>query len=135
LGGSVPVPTSTEDHLVAKTLAAQAGTTPGPGIEDPLAGWRQYASADESGIYIDVVTSVVFDEPVYVASLTGTAYHWLTTGGSSIYPTPNVATKDGFRVYVRFSDGRPVSPQVAVDNGWRVNWIAMRHGLLLAPEP
>jgi hypothetical protein len=111
-----------------QTLPVRAGITPGPSREDAFAGWRQYTAA---GIYIDVDTSLSFDDPVYVASLLGNSWHWATTGGSSIYPTPTRAARDGFRIYVRFFDGRPLDPQFAVDRGWRVSWIAMRMGLLV----
>jgi hypothetical protein len=114
-------------------LPVKAGRTPGPGIEDPLAGWRQYQGGSGPGIYIDVVAALSFTDPVYVASLSGNSTHWQTTGGNCVYPTPNRPLTEGFRVYVRFANGSAIDPQFAVDNGWRVSWIAMKDGLLLVP--
>jgi hypothetical protein len=114
---------------VPQVLPIASGTTAGPaGEEEPFAGWRQYAGA--AGIYIDVGTYLGFDNPVYITSLIGDSWHWATTGGNSVYRTPNVPLKNGFRIYVRLWDGSPLSPQFAVDKGWRVNWIAVQSGLI-----
>jgi hypothetical protein len=109
---------------------AKGEITAGPGIEEPMAGRRQYTGPDGPGIYIDVSTALGFSDPVYVASLIGDAT-WKTTGGSCIYQTPNKPLDQGFRVYVRFADGSEIDPQFAVDNGWRVSWIAIKQYDLL----
>jgi hypothetical protein len=74
-----------------------------------------------TGIYVDIDTSWAgFTDPVYVTSLGGETQHWKTTGASSIYN----ATPEGFRVYVRWADGKPLRPDDANDKGWHINWVA-----------
>jgi hypothetical protein len=91
----------------------------GSGTTSP-ADWRRYVGPGE-GIYVDVDTSSAGfrNTPVYVCSLYGNAAHWGTTGGSSIYD----ATATGFRVYVRFSDGRRLRPTDAQTMGWYIGWM------------
>ena len=94
------------------------------GQTQPGLGWQQYLGG--SGIFIDVDTSSgKFDmTPRYITSLGGNTSHWRTTGGTSIYsPTPM-----GFRVYVRWADGAPLTPANATALGWRVNWIGLSSG-------
>jgi hypothetical protein len=95
------------------SIRVAAGTTP------PGAGWQQYTGGG-SGLYLDVDTSAgaFAVTPVYVATLHGSSSHWATTGGSAIY-TPSPA---GFRVYVRYADGSPLTPADAATNGWHVRW-------------
>jgi hypothetical protein len=82
--------------------------------------WQQYP--DGEGVFVDVDTSHggFTTTPIYITSLGGTSAHWHTTGATSIYlPTPR-----GFRVYVRWANGGPLTPAVANQNGWHINWIA-----------
>jgi len=81
--------------------------------------WQQYGTA---GVLIDVNTAGYHftTTPVYVTALHGASSHWATTGGSSVYsPTPT-----GFRVYVRWSDGHPLTVSDAQSLGWHIQWIA-----------
>jgi len=82
--------------------------------------WKKYSS---SGVFVDVDTkSAGFSStPTYVASLAGSTHHWATTGGSSIYNP----TKDGFRIYVRWADGKPLTPADAKRTGWHVTWVGI----------
>lgn len=82
--------------------------------------WQVY---DTSGIYVDVDTSAAgFSRlPVYVTSLGGHAHHWEAIGGASVYQP----TASGFRVYVRFASGAPLTPGYANSQGWVVNWIGV----------
>jgi hypothetical protein len=80
--------------------------------------WQPYTE----GIFVDVDTSSAqfTSTPVYITSLGGNGPHWATTGATSIYlPTPT-----GFRVYVRWANGGSLTPDVANQNGWHINWIA-----------
>jgi hypothetical protein len=83
--------------------------------------WQTYTGGGGPGIFIDVDTSHAHfpGTPVYVSSLHGDSEHWATTGGSSIY----LPTATGFRVYVRRSNGGPLSPGDAAALGWIVAWI------------
>lgn len=85
--------------------------------------WGAFSFEEWVGIVIDVDTSAAkFNKaPVYVTSLYGNSGHWATTGGSAVYSP----TATGFRVYVRWSDGAPLTPAQAVEFGWRVAW----HGI------
>jgi hypothetical protein len=100
-----------------------AGSTGGVSDEFPTAGWEPYLNG--KGIYIDVPTyGHTPSVPFYAASLTGSSWHWMTTGSNCIYsPTSN-----SFRVYVRFWDGSPIDPAFAVNHNWRIQWIAVSGG-------
>lgn len=81
--------------------------------------WQQYPE----GIFVDVDTSSAGFKttPIYITSLGGAGNHWRTTGATSIYlPTPT-----GFRVYVRWAIGGPLTPAVANQYQWHINWIAV----------
>lgn len=83
--------------------------------------WQQYPGGE--GIFLDVNTSSAgfTTTPIYITSLGGSSHHWWTTGATSIYfPTPT-----GFRVYVRYSTGGSLTPAIANQYGWHINWIAI----------
>jgi zinc metalloprotease ZmpB len=83
--------------------------------------WQPYGG--NTGIYLDIDTSACkfTTTPRYFASLGGNSSHWATTGATSIYsPTPN-----GFRVYVRWSDGSALTPAQANSFQWHINWLAV----------
>ena len=88
--------------------------------------WQQVDGG--RGIFVDVeIPSGIFRTsrplPVYVASISGDNNHWATTGASSIYQ----ATCTGFRVYVRWIDGSPLTPDFAQQRNWSINWIGIQH--------
>jgi hypothetical protein len=86
--------------------------------------WYAYQGS-RPGVVVDVDTSAsrFQSTPIYVTSLGGES-HWRTTGGDCVYyPTPS-----GFRLYVRFSDDGPITPQQANLNKWHVNWIGIEGG-------
>jgi hypothetical protein len=99
----------------SKTRIASGRTMPG------ATAWQQYPGG--AGIYVDVDTSAaqLTITPVYVTSLGGNSSHWATTGASSVYQ----ATATGFRVYVRWDDGGPLTPATAHGFQWHINWIGM----------
>jgi hypothetical protein len=108
------------------TQRIASGQTP-PGST----AWQLYAPAgNPTGIYVDVnTTSGKFSSvPAYVTSIGGQSSHWATTGATSVYG-PNVAgtlpTATGFRVYVRWADGSPLTPAQANGFKWHINWIGM----------
>lgn len=100
---------------MATTRIASGRTNPG------ATAWQQYPGG--AGIFVDVNTTAAHltGTPVYVTSIGGTSHHWATTGATSIYS----ATATGFRVYVRYADGGPLTPAVANGFQWHINWIAM----------
>ncbi len=94
--------------------------------------WQVYSP---SGIMVDIDTTAgkFSSAPVYLSSIGGKTRHWSTTGATSIYPIPAIppappvhyATATGFRVYVRWANGGPLTPAMANSYGWHINWIGM----------
>jgi hypothetical protein len=82
--------------------------------------WQQYPGGE--GVFVDVDTSSAgfTSTPIYITSLGGSSGHWWTTGATSIY-TP---TSTGFRVYVRWATGGSLTPAMANQLEWHINWIA-----------
>jgi zinc metalloprotease ZmpB len=90
-------------------------TTPGS------TNWQPYTG--NTGVFLDVDTSAgkFASTPHYFATLGGNSSHWATTGATSIYnPTPN-----GFRVYVRWSDGSSLTPAQANSFQWHITWLGV----------
>ena len=102
---------------MATARIASGRTTPGS------TAWQQYPGG--AGIFVDVNTTAanLTGTPVYVTSLGGLSNHWATTGASSVYN----ATATGFRIYVRWANGNPLTPANANQAAWQwhINWIAM----------
>jgi len=88
-------------------------TTPGS------TAWQPY-DGGTTGIFVDVDTSSAgfSAAPLYFTSIGGDSSHWATTGATSIY----LPTATGFRVYVRWADGRPITPAEANGYQWHINW-------------
>jgi hypothetical protein len=86
----------------------------------PGQGWVSYGTA---GLYIDVDTSSArfIGNPVYTSSVGGIGGQWALTGTSAIYSP----TATGFRIYIRWSDGHPITPADAQTFQWHVNWIGV----------
>jgi len=101
---------------MATTRIASGRTTPGSTNWQPFVGGT-------TGIYVDVDTSAanLTGSPVYVTSIGGTSNQWSTTGASSVY----IGTATGFRIYIRYADGGPITPATANGFQWHINWIAM----------
>lgn len=89
--------------------------------------WQVYSA---NGIMVDVNTSAAgfTAAPKYITALHGHSSHWATTGGSSVYPIPpaGAPTATGFRVYVKWSDGNPLTPAQAANAGWHIEWIGIQ---------
>lgn len=102
---------------MATTRIASGRTTPGQ------TAWQPYPPGN--GIFVDVDTTAarLTGTPVYITSIGGNSSHWATTGATSVYQ----ATATGFRVYVRWANGNPLTPANANQAGWQwhINWIAM----------
>ncbi|MBN1596038.1 hypothetical protein JW933_08950 [candidate division FCPU426 bacterium] len=107
--------------------SGQAGTTPAG-----QTNWQAYQGGT-TGIYIDVDTSTAkfAHTPVYLVSLAGDSYHWETTGAASVYH----ATPTGFRIYVRFWNGRELTPAFANQKKWRIQWIGILPGAKAGRTP
>ena len=114
-------PTLALSQTVQSALIARGSTPVGN------TAWEQYFASGggvfEQGVVLDVDTSSAKfrTTPIYITSLGGTSHHWATTGSTSIYDP----TRTGFRVYVRYSTGQPITPVVANQLGWHINWIAV----------
>jgi hypothetical protein len=109
-------PTLALSQTVQSALIAKGSTPVGS------TAWQQY-DGPEAGVFVDVDTSSAgfITTPIYITSLGGISHHWTTTGATSIYtPTPT-----GFRVYVRFPSGSPLTPALANQYQWHINWIAV----------
>ena len=98
---------------LSQTLQVVGGATPVGNT-----AWQPYTE----GIFVDVDTSSAqfASTPIYITSLGGNGGHWATTGATSIY----LPTRTGFRVYVRWANGGSLTPAIANQNGWHINWIA-----------
>jgi hypothetical protein len=83
--------------------------------------WQDYPNG--TGVFVDVDTSGghFATTPIYLSSLGGISHHWATTGATSIYN----ATATGFRIYIRWADGKPMSRDDAYAHGWFVNWVGI----------
>ena len=90
------------------------------GSTAPGVGWVAYGT---NGIYIDVNTSSAHftGTPTYTSSVGGNGGQWALTGTGGIY----YPTSTGFRIYVRWSDGSPLTPATAQGLGWYVNWVGV----------
>src|SRR4028118_1180688 len=102
-------PTLALSQTVQSSLIARGSTPVGN------TAWQQYfdpgGGVFEQGVFVDVDTRSggFTTTPIYITSIGGYGYHWATTGATSIYtPTPT-----GFRVYVRLSNGQPITPALA----------------------
>ncbi len=84
--------------------------------------WQDYNN-NGTGVFVDVDTSMCrfSTTPIYIVNMHGSSYNWETTGGSSAYSR----SATGFRVYVRFSDGRQLTPAFANSAGWHIQWVAI----------
>lgn len=81
--------------------------------------WQTYNSV---GVLLDIDTAACgfSSAPLYFGAITGRSNHWLTTGASSIY-SPSATS---FRVYIRDWGGN-LTPQLANDRAWAMNWLAL----------
>jgi secreted trypsin-like serine protease len=106
--------TSWMESVISGTVRACAGRT---APDQPR--WQQYSP---QGLYLDVDTSACgyTAAPKYFTSFGGNAFHWWTTGATSIYSP----TATGFRVYV-FDNHGAVTPADAFSRGWHINWQAL----------
>ncbi|MGH3672742.1 MAG: hypothetical protein ACRDSH_19280, partial [Pseudonocardiaceae bacterium] len=118
----VPFDNNLAHRLVSTTAGAGAVSTArvAGGTTRAGEGWQIHSP---TGIYLDVDTSegMFRTTPVYVTSLGGSSSHWATAGGNSV----SNPTSNGFRVYLRWSDGTPLTPAEANAGQWRVNWIGI----------
>lgn len=116
----VPFDNNVAQRNVSPTPGAVSTVRIAGGATRAGEGWQVHLP---TGIYIDVDTSQgkFRKTPVYVTSLGGNSSHWATTGGNAVYnPTPI-----GFRVYVRWSGGTPLTPAEANADQWRVHWFGI----------
>jgi len=78
---------------------------------------------DETSIRLLVDTHAAAFEftPIYVASLGGANDQWTTFGGSAIYKP----TRFGFQVNLPLADGSALTPDIANEHQWHINWIGV----------
>jgi hypothetical protein len=108
----------TEVQNMTGEVICSGRTTPGN------TNWQSYGT---NGIYLDVDTSTCgfTTTPLYFTSLGGSANHRSSTGATSI----SAPTSRGFRIYVSASG---ITPTVANQNQWYINWKATPKDLALA---
>jgi hypothetical protein len=89
-------------------------TTPG------VTNWKQYGT---NALYVDVDTSSAgfTDVPSYLTSLIGNGNQWEVDGVTSIYSP----TATGFRIYLRNDMGNAITPELANQKGWCVQWVGI----------
>ncbi|MEU8104460.1 hypothetical protein AB0C18_12140 [Nonomuraea muscovyensis] len=108
----------------AVTMQAAGKTTQriASGRTVPGEGWQLYVN-NSPGLYIDIDTSAAHftGDPIYTASVGGQAHQFELTGTNTVYQP----TATGFRVYIRWSNGQPLTVEDAVTYGWYVNWIGV----------
>ena len=83
--------------------------------------WKQYPGG--KGVFVDISTSAAgfSSTPQYLTSIGGSSSHWSTTGATSIYSP----SSKGFRVYVRWANGNPLTPSDANRLKWHINWVGI----------
>ena len=78
--------------------------------------WKNYGDGIGIDVNIDTSSCGFTKTPLYFTSLGGTSMQWETTGATSIYEQ----TEKGFRIYVRWSDGRKLTRKEAIDYEWHI---------------
>ena len=83
--------------------------------------WRQYG---RNSIYADVDTAAAgfIDTPLYFTSLGGYSNHWEVDGINAIYSP----TRTGFRIYLRDELSDYLTPGLANQMGWIVQWLGVQ---------
>ena len=114
------------DYLATQAASVDAGSANSGCVGRTTTGSTNWQSYGSSGLYLDVDTSQCgfTGTPVYITALGGSSSHWSTTGATSIYG----ATKNGFRVYVKFVNGSGITPQQANNWNWHIEWMALPSG-------
>ncbi|HIK07997.1 MAG TPA: RICIN domain-containing protein [Trichormus sp. M33_DOE_039] len=124
---TTPLPTTSTTNGTSSTQVTTVTTVAKIASGKTKPGATNWQVNGGSGILVDVDTSTAgFSRtPIYVTSIGGDAWHWGTTGGSSVYN----ATEKGFRIEIRFegdfSSGAALTPEKANEYKWHVNWIAI----------
>ncbi|MFI7440910.1 hypothetical protein [Nonomuraea indica] len=110
------------ESALTMTAAGKSTQRIASGRTEPGVGWNLYVN-NSPGLYIDVDTSAAHftGDPVYTVSVGGLAHHFELTGTSTVYQP----TATGFRVYIRWSNGQPLTVEDAQTYGWYVNWIGV----------
>ncbi|MEJ6481552.1 RICIN domain-containing protein [Nostoc punctiforme UO1] len=111
---------------------ASGKTTPG------ATDWQTGGNVGSSGIYvyIDTTAAGFSSVPTYVITVGGKSHHWGISGSSSIYNP----TAKGFEVEIRWEQGysqseTAVTPAVANQYEWHINWIAIEPSSPKTPLP
>lgn len=83
--------------------------------------WKQYSS---NSIYIDIDTTKAefIDTPLYFTSIGGDYRQWEVDGTNAIYSP----TRTGFRIYLRDELSNYLTPELANQMGWKVQWIGVQ---------
>ncbi|MBD2456283.1 RICIN domain-containing protein [Nostoc sp. FACHB-87] len=114
------------------TKIASGKTTPG------ATDWKTGGNVGSDGVYVYIDTSAAgfTSVPTYVITVGGKNHHWGISGSSSIYNP----TAKGFEVEIRWEQGysqsgTAVTPAVANQNEWHINWIAIEPASAKTPRP
>ncbi|BAY18914.1 extracellular exo-alpha-L-arabinofuranosidase [Anabaenopsis circularis NIES-21] len=114
------------------TKIVSGKTTPG------ATDWQTGGNVGSSGVYVNIDTSAAgfTSVPTYVITVGGKSHHWGISGSSSIYNP----TAKGFEVEIRWEEGysqsgTAVTPAVANQYEWHINWIAIEPASAKTPLP
>ncbi|BBD63629.1 endo-1,4-beta-xylanase A (plasmid) [Nostoc sp. HK-01] len=114
------------------TKIVSGKTTPG------ATDWKTGGNVASDGVYVLIDTSAAgfTTVPTYVITVGGKNHHWGISGSSSIYN----ATATGFEVEIRWEQGysqsgTAVTPAVANQYEWHINWIAIEPSSPKTPLP
>lgn len=96
-------------------MSIDAGTT--------IPGKTNWIAYGKNGIYVDIDTSGAgfHGTPLYFPSIGGTGNQWATSGSNAVYNS----SPTGFRVYIRWLDGAPLTPEFANQREWHIQWHAV----------
>jgi hypothetical protein len=76
--------------------------------------WILYGDKIGLTVYVDLSQYKLTKAPYVFTSLNGIGMHYVTTGATSIYEL----SANGFRVYIRWSDGRAITVNDAITYKW-----------------
>lgn len=128
-----PDATPNFDEGICKINVADSPPTPTPptpvniteiGIGSTLPGgtnWQLHSDGTSLFVDIDTLSANFTQVPLYFPILEGR----VDSGMILELISTSSRTEAGFRVYVRSSDGTPITPQLANENEWHINWIGL----------
>jgi hypothetical protein len=72
-------------------------------------------------MHVDTSAAEFKCTPIYVCSIGGGSNHWAVVGASAVH----CPTSRGFELYLRHCDKAPLTPELARQHGWYINWMGV----------